>query len=225
MWRIAGPTSPNASIIVSLIERAPASAPATSSTGPSAGSSKISRASSFGIGRARAGIGRPTTRKRGSCAALERVGEEDLLRERQRHPVREPEVGVGLRERGRDAHRRRREHHRPGDVAAGAEDDVAAAPAQDRAAGARRHPGAVERREERRRGLPREAADPEGVELVARVRDELRLDAIRRPGDRHEDAPLRQRVRHCERGQDVPGRPAGCDHAPKLSLRCHEPRC
>ena len=210
---------------VSLIERAPASAPATSSTGPSGGSSKISRASSCGIGRARAGIGRPTTRNSRPVAPLERVGEEDRLRERQRHPVREAEVGVGLGQRRRDVHGRGREHHRPGDVAAGAVDDVAAPPAQDRAAGARRDAGAVERAEERRRGLPREAADPERVELVARFRDELRLDAIRRPGDRHVDAALPEGVRHCERGQYVPRCPPGRDHAPKLSLRSHEQRC
>ena len=68
MCRIGGPTSANASIAISLIERAPASAPATSTAGPSGGSSKISRASAFGIVRARSGIGRPTTRNRGSAS-------------------------------------------------------------------------------------------------------------------------------------------------------------
>ena len=74
----------------------------------------------------------------GPSQPRQRVGEEDALRERQREPVGEAEVGIGLGERRRDPHRRGGEHHRPGDVAAAAEDDVGAAAAQDRAAGRRR---------------------------------------------------------------------------------------
>ena len=109
--------SANASMIVSLIERAPASAPATSSTGPSDGSSKISRASLCGIVRARRRDRPADDAEARLVPALERIGEEDPLREPERHPVREPEVRVGLGERRRDAHRRGREDHRPGDVA------------------------------------------------------------------------------------------------------------
>ena len=79
-----------------------------------------------------------------------------------------------------------REHHRPGDVAAAAEDDVAAAAGAGSAAqarGARARPArARSSASDGRRGKPEIA---KGVELVARVRDEPRLDAIRRPGERH----------------------------------------
>ena len=68
-----------------------------------AGSSKISRASSCGTGRERAGIGRPTTRVLPAPARLERVREEEPLRERRREPVREAEVRVRLGQRRRDA--------------------------------------------------------------------------------------------------------------------------
>ena len=126
---------------------------------------------------------------------------------------------VGLRERRREAQRGGGEHHRPGDVAAGAEDDVGSAAG----AGSRgRRRGAAPARSSARtsagEGWRGKAADPEDVELVAGLRDEPRLDPIRRPGERHEHSPLAQRVRYCERGQDVPCRPAGRDHAPKLSV-------
>ena len=93
---------------------------------------------------------------------------------------------------------------------------------EDRAARERRAAGAAERAYELRRRLPRQAADPERVELVAGLRNEPRLDAIRRPGERHVHAALRQRFRDRERRQHVSGRPPGRDHAPKLRLRCHD---
>ncbi len=74
-----GPTSPNASITISLIERAPASAPATSSTGPCGGSSKISRASAL---RDRAGSRRDRPADDAEARLVEpreRVGEEHAL--------------------------------------------------------------------------------------------------------------------------------------------------
>ena len=157
--------------------------------------------------------------------AGEGVRKKNTFRKRQREPVREPEVRVGFGERGRDAHRGGGDHDRPGDEAARSEDDVGAAPAQDRSADGRRGARQHERAQQSGRRLPRDAFDAEGVELVARVRNEPSLDAIRRPGERHEHVSLRQRFRHRERGQDVPRRPAGRDHAPKLPSRCHVPRC
>ena len=133
----------------------------------------------------RPGTGRPVTRYFAPSRPGDRVGEEDAPRERRREPVREPEVGVRLRQRGRELPPPRRVDHRPGDVAAAAEDDVRPAPLQDRRAGARRAAGAQQRAEQRDRRPAREAGDLERVELVARLRDEPSLDAIRRPGERH----------------------------------------
>ena len=126
MCRIAGPISPNASIIGSLIERAPASAPGDEQH-RAVGRQLEDLARLVLRDRARAGRDRPADDAEARLVpALERVGEEDALRERKRQPVREPEVRVGLGERRRDAHRRGGEHHRPGDVAAAAVDDVGA---------------------------------------------------------------------------------------------------
>ena len=123
-------------------------------------------------------------------------------RERRREPVREPEVRVGLGQRRRDPPPPRREHHRPGDVAAAAEHDVGPAPREDPRAGARaRDRRAASARASASAGPPREARDAEGVELVARLRNEPRLDAIRRPGERHLHAARAQRLRDCERRQ------------------------
>ncbi len=70
-----------------------------------------------------------------------------------------------------------------------------------------------------RRGNP---ATREGVERVAALRNEPRLDAIRRPGERHRHAAVAQRLRHRERRGDVPHRPAGRDQAPQLSVLFHD---
>ena len=81
----------------------PASAPKTSSTGPSAGRPKRAPRPRPARRRgARAGIGRPVTRYFGAVAAGDRVGEEDAPRERRGEPVREPEVRVRLGQRRRD---------------------------------------------------------------------------------------------------------------------------
>ncbi len=69
------------------------------------------------------------------------------------------------------------------------------------------------------------AADAKRVELEARLRNEPRFDAIRRPGERHVHAALRQRFRDCDRRQHVSCRPPGCDQAPTLPLCCHDERC
>ena len=156
---------------------------------------------------------------------VDRIGEEESACERSREPVRETEVRIGLRERRWNAKRRRSEDHRTGDETTTAEDDVRAPPPQDRAAGVRRRTGEQQRTGKRDRRPPRKALYPEGIELVARIRNELRFDPIRRPGERHEYAPLRQRFCDRERRQHVTCRPAGRDQTPKLLLHRHDERC
>ena len=150
----------------------------------------------------------------GSVAAGDLVGEEDAPRERRREPVREPEMGIGLRQRGGHLPPPRRIDHRPGHVAAAAEDDVRPAALQDRRAGARRAARPEQRADERDRRPAREAGDLERVELVAGLGDEPSLDAIRRPGERHRDAALAKRCRDRERREHVTGCSAGRDQAP-----------
>ena len=128
---------------------------------------------------------------------------------------------VGLRERRRDPLQPGRKHHRAGDIAAAAEHDVGPAPPEDPQARRGRGGGEAERPREARARLPREALDAEGVEGVAALRNELRLDAIRRPGERHFHAARAQRLRYCERRGDVPHRSPGGDQAPQLSLLVH----
>ena len=77
-------------------------------------------------------------------------------------------------------------------------------------------------------GMANRLAAPlaERVELVAALRNEPRLDAIRRPGERHLHAALPQRLRDCERRGDVTDRSPGRDQTPQLSLLLHDPsRC
>ena len=202
MCRIAGPDlarTPRPP--VSFSERAPASAPATSSTGPSGGSSKISRASSFGIA-ARAGGDRPADDAVARAVRARRAGRRGTRASRTaaragsrargaRRPRRAPPGCASSRRRAPSA--RRRSRRAPKTTSGRRRRRIAR-----HARGAT--PGAVERAEERRRRLPREAADRERVELVAGVRNEPRLDAIRRPGERHEhaarpSAPPRLRAR------------------------------
>ena len=128
---------------------------------------------------------------------------------------------VRLGQRGRDPAQARGEHHRPGDVAAAAEHDVRLAPLEDPEARDRRSRGERERAQLRRPGTAREARDGELVERVAVLRNEPRLDAIRRPGERHRRSARAQRLRHRERRCEVPDRPARCDQAPKLSWFRH----
>ena len=149
-----------------------------------------------------------------AVAAGDLVREEDAPRERRREAVREPEVGVGLRQRGGQLPPPGRVDHRPGHVAAAAEDDVRPAALQDRRAGARRAAGPDQRAQERGRRAARKAGDLERVELVARLGDEPSLDAIRRPGERHRDAALAERCRDRERREHVTGCSAGRDQTP-----------
>ena len=162
----------------------------------------------------------------GAVAAGDPVGEEDSARERRREPVREPEMRVRLRERGGELPPPGGVDHRPGDVAAAAEDDVRPALLEDRATRPGRTAGADQRPEQRRRRRAWKAGDLERVELVAGGRDEPSLDAIRRPGERHADAAVAQRLRHRERRQDVPGCSAGGDQGSQLARgRVHRQRC
>ena len=115
----------------------------------------------------------------------DRIGEENAAGEPGSDPVREAEHRVGLRHRSGDSPARGRDHDRPGHVAARAEDDVRPARRQDPAAGTRRPRIQPERPQQRGPGSPRQARDAKRVELEARLRNELSLDAIRRPGEAH----------------------------------------
>ena len=134
-------------------------------------------------------------------------------------------MGIGFGQSSGDTERRRRKDHRPCDKAAPSEHDVGTARPEDPAARARCGTGQQERAAERNRRPSREAGNAKRVELVACLRNQTRFDAIRRPGERHVDAALLQRVRYCERGQDVTCRSPGCDQTPKLLLRSHVERC
>ena len=185
----AGPASPHVSTAKSLRLRAPASAPKNASTGPSAGRPKRARASACEHAAMRAGTGRPVTRYLRAVPAVDRVREEDATRERRREPVGEPEMGVGLRQRGGDFRApggvapsaRRRSRRRRGRRRAAALQDRAR-----RRRGAR--PARISERASATDGRRGKPGDRERVELVAGLGDEPSLDAIRRPGERHADA-------------------------------------
>ena len=149
------------------------------------------------------------------------VREEDAPRERRRQAVGEPEVCVRLGERRRDPAGPCRQHHRPRDVAATAEDDVRPPMRQDSTAGEWRTSRLRQRSQEIEAELAREPRDRERVELEARVRNQLRLDAIGRPGEGHAHAALAQSFRDCECRPHVAGCPSGRDHAPKPRRRFH----
>ncbi len=167
----------------------------------------------------------------GAVTSWDLVGEKDAARERSGEAVRETEMRVGLRQRGRQLAAPRGVDHRACDVAAAAEDDVRQAALQDRGARTRRRAGCDQRPHELDRGTARQARNLEGVELVPRFRDEPSLDAIRRPGERHRGASQAQRLRHGERRQDVTRGSAGGDQTPQLLAwrttggRVHRPRC
>ena len=83
----------------------------------------------------------------------------------------------------------------------------------------------IDRRDVLEPGLPRQPAHAERVQLVARVRNQPRLGAIGRPGERHACSACSQGVGDRERGQHVPRRPAGRDQERwRFGLR-HSPRC
>ena len=207
---------PNASTANSFNACAPAKPPKTASTGRSGESPNSDRPSAFSAPRCAAGIGRPTTRYFGTVPTVDRVCEEHALRERHSEPVREPEMGVGLRQRRGNAAQARGEHHRPGDVAAASEDDIRTTPGEDAIAGERCSHRPTDGPHEPEADPSREARDRERVELEAGLRNELRLDAVARPGERHRHSARAKHLCDCERGPDVPCRPSRRDHAPKL---------
>ncbi len=128
---------------------------------------------------------------------------------------------VGLRQHRGNPPQPRGEHHRPGDVAAAAEHDVGPAPVEDAQARERRGGSERDGAEERETWAAREARHRERVERVAALRNEPRLDAIRRPGERHLHPARAQGLRHGERRGEMPDRPARRYQAPKLSALLH----
>ena len=160
-----------------------------------------------------------------AVAALDGVREEHAPGQRRGEPVREPEVRIGLGEHGRNASQPRCEHHRPCDVAPAAEDDIGTTARQDPAADERRTHRLTDGAEEPEADASREAGDREGVELEAGLRNELRLDAVWRPGERHRHSAFPKHLCDCERGPDVSCRPSRRDHAPKPWRPVHSRRC
>jgi hypothetical protein len=133
-------------------------------------------------------------------------------------------VRVRLRKRGGNLPRPRRENHRAADVAAPAEHDIRLPARQDLAARKRGAAGERERPQQRERELARKAGDAERIELEAGLRNELRLESIRRPGEGHPHAVPAQRLGDGDRRRHVTARPPGCDQARELAVRLHQ-RC
>ena len=225
MCSTAGPASPQAPTAISFSERAPASAPKTATTGPSAGRPKRALPSSRRGAAMRTRDRAPDDAVLPAAAPVHLVREEDAARERRSQAVGEAEMRIRLGQRRRDAAQPRRQHHRAGDEAAAAEHHRRAPAAEDPQAEERRLHGADERAHEPEPGSPREAGDRERVELEARLRHQPRLDAVGCAGERHRHAAVAQRLRYCERGPDVTGRSAGRDHAHELRRLGHSRRC
>ena len=227
MWSTPGPLSPQAPTASSLSDRAPARAPNTATTGPSRGRPNRARPSSRVAPRCARGIGPsddPVLRAR---PARDLVGEE--------HPPCERARPAGSRARGarpprsappecraagrRAPSARRRSHLRRARRRAGA---APGSPGR-RTARARRCQHGPQRA--RGESSAREAGDRERVELEAGFRNQPRLDAVGRPGERHRHAALAKRLRDCEGGPDVTGRSPGRDHAHELRRLVHSRRC
>ncbi len=162
----------------------------------------------------------------GRPVPVELIGEEDSLGERRGEPVGETEMRVRLRQRRREPHRRSGDNHRPGDEAARAEDDVGPPPLQDPAAFANGAARANDRAHELEARAARQRRDPERVELEPGLGNEARLNAIRRPGERHGGSAVAKRLADCDRRKHVSGCSSCCDQAPGRSLLGHgRPRC
>ena len=131
--------------------------------------------------------------------AGDRRREKNPLREGSRKPVCEPKVRIRLEQRGRRPLERGCKHHRAGDVTARSEDDVRPAPPQDPQARGRGTRRGRQRSHERDAGVPGQPGAAECVELVAGLRNEPRLDAIRRPGEGPPDAATLQLLGDGER--------------------------
>ena len=171
---------------------------------------------------AAAGIGRPTTRYFGAVAARRsrtpgrrgaRTARPGGSRARGARPPRSARPGsAAATRRAPSARRRSRRRRARRRAAAGARIRAQrnGAFAARRSARSWRHPG--------RRGKP---GDRERVELVTRLRNQPRLDAVGRPGERHRHAAGAQRLRDCERRPDVTAGSPGRDHAHELRRRAH----
>ena len=166
--------------------------------------------------RSRAGgYGTPRHAVLRARSARDREGEEHATGERQGEPVGQAQVRIRFHDRRGDPAGCRGKHHRARHVAAAAEDDVRATPLEDRSTREGRLAGKHERPGEAHAEPSWKARDLEGVELVARVRDELRLSPSPRPGERHERAAAAQRLGYRERRQHVAAGSPGCDQAPR----------
>ena len=198
MCRIAGPDSrPGRERQSRSACARPRLPPATSTTGPSAGSSNRRRASSRGVGRDVVGIGRPTTRYFAPSRPWTGYASSTRRANGAASRLREPEMRVRLGHRRRDPPQPGGEHHRPGDVAARAEHDVRVAGAR----GSARMPPEPRQRarapEQRRPGPPREARD--------RGRRRTRSRAQERAAPRRD--PATRRTSPSRRGRAAPPPP------------------
>ena len=153
------------------------------------------------------------------------VREEHAACERCGQAIGETEVGVGFRECGRDAPEPRREHHGPRDVPASAQDDVRPAASEDAEAREWSANGLDQRPYESEPEPAREARDRERVELESGLRNQPRLDAVGRPGERHPGPLVAQRFRDGERRANVPCGSSRCDQAHELRRLVHSRRC
>ena len=170
-------------------------------------------------------MGRPTTRYFAAVPAGHVVCEEHAARERCREPVRETEVRVGLRQGRGDALDASRHDHGAGYIAATAEDDVGRAAAEDAQAGEGSAHCTPDRAREVEPELAGEARDGERVELEAGLRNQTRLDAVWRPGERHRYSAFAERFRDGESRPNVACGPAGRDQAHELGRLAHSRRC
>ena len=108
---------------------------------------------------------------------------------------------------------------------AGPQHDVRTASRQNSAAGERGLRCLRQRAHEVEPDSPRDPGDRERVELEAGLRNQLRLDAAARPGERHLHPALAQRFADRERWSDVPRCSARCDQTHELGRRFHSRRC
>ncbi len=165
------------------------------------------RAGAVGLRRRHRAAGDPVAR---AGAPLEREGQADAPREGRQQAVGEAEVAVGLgqdeRHPGRDGGRA----DRPGHVPPAAQHRPRADVAEDPARGADRagRPRDGARRLDGVRAA--EPLHPEGSQLVAGGRDELRLGALA-AGEDDAGAVSPQLVGDGQRRDDVPRRPARRD--------------
>ncbi len=185
MCSTAGPPAPYVSAANSFNACAPARPPKNARTAPSAGRPKRSARRLTISAEVRARNRAPHDAVLRTLAAGNRIREEDPTCKGSGEPVGEAEMGVGLGQRGRYPAQPRGEHHRSGDVASRSEHHVRPSSGEDAGARERRTHRTDERTQEADSGTSRETGDREGVELVARFRNQPRLDAIWRPGERH----------------------------------------